>query len=92
MALVMIENTLLIKDPETDLPYRNMVSNFSIDLDMANETSDFIFSNKEQIEKLTHEHYKDLKKAKKDAQERLDKRSNKDKKTWEEIKTLLKFE
>ena len=92
MALIIVENTLLIKDPETGVPYRNMVQNVSIEVDTARETQEFVYSNEEEIIRLTHEHYKGLKAAKKKGMERWNKRSAEEKKVWDEIQVLLNFE
>ena len=92
MALVIVENTLSIKDPETGKPYRNMIKNVSFDVSMANETVEFIHSNEEEIIRLTHEHYKELKIAKSKGIERVNNRSLEEKRAWEEIQTLLDFE
>lgn len=92
MALVIVENTLLIKDPETGKPYRNMVKNISLDVSTASDTVELVHSNEEEIIRLTHEHYRELKIAKSNSIERQNKRTSEEKKLWDEIQVLLNFE
>ena len=69
MALVIVENTLQIKDPETGVPYRSMVKEIRVNIDDANDEFSITHSSKEEIIRLTHEHYKDLREAKIKGQE-----------------------
>jgi hypothetical protein len=92
MALVITENILQIKDPETGIPYRNMVKVINVNVDDANDDFSITQSNEEEIIRLTHEHYKSLREAKIEAQKRWDRRTPEEKKRWEKIQELIRFE
>lgn len=91
MALVIVENKLGIINPKSGTPYRNMIVSISLECDMMRETTEYSLSDIKQIERLTHEYYTDLEKARAKGIERLEARTDREKALWREIQELMNF-